>query len=120
MDAPVRHQSLQRHFGDLPPERIESGDHDRLGGFIHHEVHARDGFEGSDVPSLSPNDAALHAVVRDGDDRDGGFSDIVAGNPLDGPGNDFLRLTVGGFFGLLLDTADHFGGVEFGLFLYFK
>ena len=69
------------------------------------------GLEGADVPPLAADDAALHVVARQVDDRHRGFDGVLGGAPLDGVRDDLLRPLRGGLPGLRLQPLDQVGGV---------
>ena len=112
VDAAVDDQALEGDAGDLAAEGVEAGEDDRLGRVVDDQVDAGRRLEGADVAPLAADDAALHLVVGEHDDRDGGLGDVVRGRALDGHADDALRLLVGLLAGLVLDALDDVGGLD--------
>ena len=104
MDPAVRDQRLQRQARDLPAVGVVGRDDHRLGRVVDDQVHAGVLLEGADVSPLAPDDAALHVVARQVDDRDGGLDGVVRRQPLDGRGEDFLGLGVRRLARFLLES----------------
>ena len=70
------------------------------------QVDAGRRLDGADVAALAADDAALHVVARQVDDRDRALGDELAGQPLDRDRDDLLRLAIRVLARLLLDLAD--------------
>src|SRR5829696_7014782 len=117
VDAAVGDQLLQGEAADLAPDRVEAGQQDRFGGVVDDQVDAGDGLEGADVATLAADDAALHVVGGQRQDRDGGLGGLLGGDPLDGQGDDLARAAVGLLPRLLLEVADQPHGVPLGVLL---
>ncbi len=66
MDPAVADELHQRHARHLATHRVESGQHDRLGGVVDDEVDAGGLLERPDVAALTADDPALHLLVRAG------------------------------------------------------
>jgi hypothetical protein len=114
VDAPVLDQPLERDPRRLAADRVERGQHDGLGGVVDDDVHAGGLLEGADVAALPADDAALHLVGRELDDRHRRLGGEVGGHALDGEGDDLARLALGFALSLLLDLADRVGGLGLG------
>ena len=106
MDSTIGNQALERHSRDLPTVGIESRENDGLGGVIDDEIDASSHLQRSNVPPLPADDATLHVVDRQHDDRDGGLVDVIRGGPLDRHGDDSLRLLARALEGFVLDPLD--------------
>ncbi len=117
MDAAVGDQPLERDAGDLAAEGVEAGEDDRLGGVVDDEVDAGRHLESADVAPFAADDAPLHLVTRQLDDRYRGLGDVVGGEPLHGHGHQPVRLTVALLARLVLDSLDQVGGLEPGVVL---
>ena len=117
MDPPVLDQTLDGHPGDLPPDRIEPGEDDGLGGVVHDDVDPRRLLQGADVPALPPDDTTLHVVAGEIHHRDGRLGHVLGGNPADRPPDDLLRAILPCLGGCIFDALDVRGGVEFRLLL---
>ena len=111
VDAAVGDQLLEREAGDLAAHAVEAREHDRLGRVVDDEVDAGDLLEGADVATLAADDAALHVVAGQVDDRDGRLGDVVGRRALDAEREDVARPPVGFAPGLFLDGAHHLGHV---------
>src|SRR6185295_8077120 len=72
----------------------------------------------ADVAPFAADDAPLHLVAGQHDDRDGGLGDVVRSRPLDGHADDALRLPAGLLAGLVLDALDDVGGLHAGVVLH--
>ena len=64
VDSTVLEEGLQGSLGHLSADRIVGRDDDRLRGVVYDEVNAGRGFEGSNVPALSADDAPLEVLAR--------------------------------------------------------
>ena len=111
MDAAVGDERLQRDAADLAAHRIEAREDDRLGRVVDDEVDAGHLLEGADVAAFSADDAALHVVARDVDDRDGRLGGVVGGDALDRDADDVAGALVGLFASTSLGLADDRGCV---------
>ena len=69
VDAPVLHQGLQRHARDLAAHRVERGQHHHLRRLVDQHGDARGGLERLDVAALAADDAALHFLAWQRDQR---------------------------------------------------
>ncbi len=90
-------RALERDAADLAADRVEAREDDGLWGVIDDEVDARERLESPDVAALAADDAALHVVARDVDDRDGGLGGVIGRHTLDGDADDVACLLVGLF-----------------------
>ena len=97
MDPPTIDETFEGSPGDLSAHRVEGGNRLRLGRVVNDEVDARNGLEAPDVSSVSADDAALHVVRRERDDRYRGFRDHLGCQPLDRRGENSLGATLGLF-----------------------
>ena len=117
MDAAVGDELGERDAGDLAPHGVEAGQDHRLRRVVDDEVDAGEVLERADVAALAPDDAALHVVGRQVDDRDGGLGDVLGGGALDAEGEDVAGPPVALSARLLLDLAHHLGHVVARVFL---
>ena len=106
VDAAVRDEALERDAADLAADRVEAREDDGLGRVVDDQVDAGQLLEGADVAALAADDAALHVVARDVDDRDGRLGGVVGGDALDGDADDVAGLLVGLLAGARLGLAD--------------
>ena len=111
MNAAVGDELLEGQPGDLPAQRIEGGNEHRLGGVVDDQVDAADHFEGADVAPFATDDAPLHVVGRQFDERYGVLGDVVARRPLDRHRDDLLRLAARRRLGVLFDAPHDVGGL---------
>ena len=88
VDPPVEDQRLEGEPADLPAHRVEAGQQDRLGRVVDDEVDPGDRLEGADVAALAADDAALHVVAGQVQDRDDRLGGLLGGQPLDRAGDD--------------------------------
>ena len=105
VDAPVLQQLLERHPGDLAADAVEAGEDHRVRRVVDDEVDAGEVLERADVAALAADDAALHVVGGQLDDRDGRLGGVAGGEPLHDDGEDVAHAPVGVALGLLLDLA---------------
>ena len=71
MDAPVLDQLHERQLRGLAADAVERREDDGLRRVVDDEVDAGQVLERADVPALPADDAALHVVGRELDERDG-------------------------------------------------
>jgi hypothetical protein len=69
VDAAVGDETFQSKPADLAPHRVEAGEQHRLGRVVDDEVDAGHRLEGADVTALTADDAALHLVAGQVQDR---------------------------------------------------
>src|SRR5713101_5829987 len=84
-------QLRERESRDLATDAVERGQNDRLRGVVDDEVDARQMLEGADVASLSADDAALHVVGWELDDRHGRLSGVTRCDALESVGDEIAR-----------------------------
>ncbi len=104
MDPAVGDQDLQAAPRDLTPVGVVRRDQHRLGRVVHDEVDAGVQLERPDVAPLAADDAALHVVGRQIDDRHGGLDRVVRSQALDGRGEHFARLDLRGLARFLFEA----------------
>src|SRR4051812_39700972 len=73
MDTAIGDELVERDFGDFAADRVECADDYDARRIVDNDVNARGFFEGPDVASFAPDDAALHFVTRDIDRAGRGF-----------------------------------------------
>ena len=105
VDAAVLEQLLERHAGDLAPHAVEARQDDGVRGVVDDEVDAGEVLQRADVAALAADDAALHVVGGELDDRHGRLGGVAGGHPLHDDGEDVAHAAVGVALGLLLDLA---------------
>ena len=105
VDAAVLQQLLERHPGDLAADAVEAGQDHGVRRVVDDEVDAGEVLEGADVAALAADDAALHVVGRQLDDRDRRLGRVAGGQPLHDDREDVAHAPVGVALGLLLDLA---------------
>ena len=111
MDPAVLEQLLERQASNGTADAVEARqDHGRR-RVVDDEVDPRQGLERADVAALAPDDAPLHLVRLERDDRDGGLRGVAPGHPLHDGRKDAARATVGVAAGLLLHVADQDGAL---------
>ena len=106
MDAAVLNELFERQSRHLAADRVKAGYGDGFGRIVDDQIAARERFDGADVAALAADDAALHLVVRQGNDRDGHFARVVGGAALDGRADDLARHALGVVLELALDLLD--------------
>ena len=115
MDPAVGDQLRDGDPGDLATDRVEARQDDRLGRVVDDQVDAGRLLEGADVATLAADDATLHLVRRQVDDRDGVLGGVVRGHALDGSDDDVASAVLGVLAGAPLDRAGDLDGVVLGL-----
>ncbi len=111
MDAAVDDELLQCDARNLPADAVEAAQDHRLRRVVDDEVDAGHALEGTDVAALAADDAALHVVARQSDDRYGGLGHMVGGGALDGERQDVAGAAVRLAARLLLERAHHLGHI---------
>ena len=91
VDPPVEHERLEREPRHLAPDRVERRQQHRLGGVVDDEVDAGHRLERADVAALPADDAALHLLAGQVDDRHHRLGGLLRGQPLDRAGDDGAR-----------------------------
>src|SRR5262249_14888749 len=117
VDAAVDDELLESLARDLPAQRLEGADDDRLGRVVDDQVDARRRLERPDVATLAADDAALQGVGRKLHDRHRRLADRVGGQALDRHPDVIAGLLRGLLGRLLLDAADESGGLDARLVL---
>ena len=84
MNASILNQLFERDPRHLTAYGIKARKNDRLGRIVDDEVDARQRLQGADVAPLAPDDAALHLIVRQSNDRDRRLRHVIGGTALDG------------------------------------
>ena len=110
MDAAVGDELFKRQPRNLAAHGVKRRNGDRLGRVVDDEVDTRDRLEGADVAALAADDAALHLIVRQRHNGNGGLGHMVRRAALDGGGDDLPRQRIGVVLELLLDLLDLDGG----------
>ena len=75
-------------------DRIKPGQHHCLRGIVDNQFHARQGLKGTNVASLSANDAAFHLIIGKLYDGNGGFRHMIRRAPLNRSHNQIPCLLV--------------------------
>src|ERR1700761_1520032 len=117
MDAAVQPQPFQGQPRDLPPDRVEAGQQDRLGRVVDDQVDPGDRLEGPDVPALAADDPALHLIARQVQHGHHRLAGLLGGDPLDGQRHHLAGALLALGPGLVLDVPHHQGGLALGLVL---
>ena len=117
MDASVHDQLFERQTRDLAAYRVERGQGNRLRRVVDDEVYAGQRLERADIAALAADDAALHLIVGQRNDRDGRLGNVVSRAALDGGGDDLAGSLLALVLEPLVDLADLDGSVmlRFGL-----
>jgi hypothetical protein len=96
---------------DLAAHPVEGREHDCRRRVVDDEVHPRDALERADVAPLAPDDATLHVVGGQLDDRHRGLRRVAGREALHRGREDVPRPPRGVAAGLLLELADRPGDV---------
>ena len=83
VDASVLDQLVHGSARHLPSDAIKARDHDHAGRVVHDDVNAGRLLEGTDIPTLAADNAALHLITRELDRADQGFRGVVGSESLD-------------------------------------
>ena len=103
VDAAVGDQRLDGLLGHLAADRVEGGDQDGFRRVVDDEVDAGGVLQGADVAALAADDAPLHLVGGQVDDRDRRGDHVLGGDALHGVGDDLLGQLLALLLQLLLD-----------------
>ena len=115
MDPAVGDELGEGDPGDLAADGIEARQDDGLRGVVDDQVDAGRLLEGPDVAALAADDPALHLVARQVDDRDRVLGRVVRGDALHRRDDDVAGLVVGLLAGSPLDRPGELDGVVLGL-----
>ena len=118
MDSSVLDKALQRYTCNLLADRVEAGNDDRFRCIVDDDVGTGEGLEGSDVPSLAADDAALHFIRRQVNGADRAFGNHFGCKSLDGCDDDVAGSLVCLGDGFLLDLVDQVLTVAAGFVLH--
>ena len=109
MDTAIGDQLFQRQSCHFAADRIEGRDSDGFGSIINDQIHAGDGFKGADVAAFTADDAALHFIVGQRNNRNGSFCGVIGGAALNGGGDDLASKGIGLLLHLSFDLLDLHG-----------
>ncbi len=112
MDPAVGDQRIKCPACHLAPDRIEAGNHDRIGRVVDDDIDAGRELEGADVPALAADDPPLHLVCRQCDGGDSGLGGMLGGEPLARHRDDAAGILVSVPLGLLTDVAPQRSGLR--------
>ncbi len=91
VDATVLDQLLERRPRHLAAQAVEGGEDDGLRRVVDDEVDSGQVLERADVPALTADDAALHVVGRELDDRHRRLGGVAGGDALERIGDQRSR-----------------------------
>ncbi len=117
VDAAVDDELFKRQACDLAANRIKARQRDGFRRVVDNQIDAGHRFQRADVASLAADDAALHFVIRQRNDRDGGFRNVVGGAPLNRGRDHFAGVLVRLVLCALLNVAQLDRSVVLGLLL---
>ena len=96
MNASVGNQALERNAGHFAAHRLKARKGNGLGRVVDDQINARHRLDGAYVAALTADDAALHLIVGQRHDADGGLRHMIGGAALNRHGYNlaggFLRL----------------------------
>ena len=120
VDASVGHELVQREPGDFAANGIEARQDDRFGRVVDDDLDAGGCLQRPDITAFAADNAALHLVAVDIEDRDRVFDRRLGGHALNRLHDDFLGLFAGGHLGLFHDFVDvgHRLGLGLGLHVF--
>ena len=117
VDTTVGHQLVQGQTTHLTTNRVEGRDHDGLRRIVHHDFHAGGSLEGTDVTTLTTDDASFHLIVLDMEHAHRVLHGCFRCHALDGLDDDLLSLCVRIQLRLVHDLVDIAGSIRAGLVL---
>src|SRR3989441_8090174 len=106
VNAPVGDEALERQARQLATDGVVARYHDDLRRVVDDEVHPGRRLDGPDVSPLAADDAPLHVVAGERDDRDRALGDELPRQALDGDRDDLLGAAIGLLARLPLDLPD--------------
>ena len=115
MDPAVGDQLGDRQPGDLAADGVEAGQDDRLGRVVDDQVDPGRQLQRPDVAALAADDPALHLVGRQVDDRDRVLGGVLRSHPLHRGDDDVAGLVLGLLAGAPLDRPGELDRVVLGL-----
>ena len=107
MNTPVHYQLFKRNPRNLPPDRVKARKYNGFRSIVDYQINACSGFKGAYVPAFAADDSALHFIVGQRNDADGGFGYVIRRAALYGKGYYVPCALVGLFLGLLLYFPEH-------------
>ena len=107
VDPAVLDELGERELRDLAAHAVEGRQHDGLRSVVDDELDAREVLERTDVAALATDDAPLHVVGRQLDERDGRLGRVARGDPLERVRDEVARPLLRVRLRLLLDLAHH-------------
>src|SRR5205085_5266422 len=117
MDTPVLQELLERQPGDLPANAVEPREHYCSRRVIDDEVDAGQVLQRADVAPLPTDDAPLHVIGGEMDDRYCVFGCMAGGESLHANRENVAHPPLGLPLRLLLDLAKAARGVVLGVLL---
>ena len=106
MDSSVLNQALQSGAGNLTFNGIVAGQGDCFRCVVDNQVNAGQRFQCADVSPFTTDDASLHLIVWQRNDRYGHFTHIIGRTFLDSSCDDFSCFLVGFILELLFIEVD--------------
>ena len=106
MYAAVGDQLVERQARYLAAHRVETADNDSVRRVVDDNLHAGEALKGADIAALAADDAALHLLVLEVEDRHRVLDGRLRGSTLYALYHHLLGLLGGGDLGLLHDVHD--------------
>ena len=110
MNSAVRYELFERQTRNLAANRIKARNGYCLGRVVDYQIDAGYSLERADISALASDYAALHLVVGQSDNGNGGLRRMVCGAALNGGADNFSCYCVGLVLGALL-IFEHLDGL---------
>ena len=115
MNTTVVNQLFQSNAGNLAAHRIKAGNNNCLRSIVDNQVNAGQSFQSADIATLATDNAALHLIIRQTNNGNGGLSDMVSSAALNCQRDNLASLSVSIILSLLLQLLDHHCGIMLNL-----
>ena len=112
MNTSVGYQLVEGQTTYLAAHGVEGRDDDGLRSVVYNNLDTSGSFQGTNVATLTTDDAALHLVVVYMEDTDRILYSRFCGHALDGLDNYLLGLLVGIELGIIHNLVDVAGSIE--------
>ena len=115
MNTTIGYKLVKSKATNLTANRVECTDNDSFGRVIYDNLNTGSSLKGTDVTTLTANDASLNFIVINMEYADGVLNGSLGSNALDSLNDNLLGLLVGIELGFVHDFVNIAGSIKLGL-----